>query len=64
MPAADLARIERTLSIQLDRMNVAGGLTREERPKPVDVTGMVATKVGRGSQMVRMPGEVFQRYAE
>jgi ATP-dependent RNA helicase RhlE len=61
---ADLARIERTLSIQMDRINVAGGLTREERPKPVDVSGMVATKVGRGSQMVRMPGEVFQRYAE
>ena len=61
---SDVARIERTLSIQMDRMNVAGGLTREERPKPVDVSGLVATKVGRGSQMVRMPVEVFQRYAE
>jgi len=61
---SDVARIERTLSIQMDRMNVAGGLTREERPKPVDISGLVATKVGRGSQMVRLPGEVFQRYAE
>lgn len=60
---SDLARIERTLSIKMERMGIAGDLRREERNKPVDVSGFTAKLIGKGSQMVRLPGEVFQRYA-
>ncbi len=59
---SELARIERTIGIRMDRMKVDGDLNREERPKPVDVSTFVPILVGHGSQMVRLPGEVFQRY--
>lgn len=59
---SDLARIERTLSIRMERLSVDGDLRREERPKPVDVTGFIPKLVGKGSRMVRLPGEVFERY--
>jgi ATP-dependent RNA helicase RhlE len=58
----DLAGLERTLKIKMERMKVEGSLAREERPKPVDISGYVAKPVGKGSRMVRMPGEVLQRH--
>jgi ATP-dependent RNA helicase RhlE len=58
----DLATLERTLKIRMERMKVEGTLAREERPKPVDVSNYVPKPVGKGSRMVRMPGEVLQRH--
>jgi ATP-dependent RNA helicase RhlE len=59
---SDLARIERTLQLKMRRGHIDTGLTREERAMPVDVSSMRAEPVKPGSRMVRLPGEVFQRY--
>ncbi len=58
----DLAKLERTLSIKMERMTISGELSREERVKPVDTTGYVAKAAAPGSRMVTLPGEVLQRY--
>ena len=59
---SDLARIERTLQLKMRRGQVETGLVREERAMPVDVSSMRPEPVKPGSRMVRLPGEVFQRY--
>jgi ATP-dependent RNA helicase RhlE len=59
---SDLARIERTLQLKMRRGQVDGNLTREERAMPVDVSAMRPEPIKPGSRMVRLPGEVFQRY--
>lgn len=60
---SDLARLERTLKLKLHPGHVEDGLAREERVKPVDVSSFVPVPAKSGSQMVRLPGEVLQRYA-
>jgi ATP-dependent RNA helicase RhlE len=60
---SDLARIERTLQLKMRRGQVDGDLLREERAMPVDVSAMRAEPVKPGSRMVRLPGEVLQRYS-
>jgi ATP-dependent RNA helicase RhlE len=60
---SDLARIERTLQLKMRRGQVDGNLTREERAMPVDVSAMRPEPVKPGSRMVRLPGEVLQRYS-
>lgn len=59
---SELSQLERTLNIRMERMSVEGDLLREERVKPVDASGFVATPAALGSRMVRLPGEVLQRY--
>jgi ATP-dependent RNA helicase RhlE len=59
---SDLARLERTLQLKMGRGRVDADLTREERAMPVDVSSMTAVPVRPGSRMVRLPGEVLQRY--
>jgi ATP-dependent RNA helicase RhlE len=59
----DLVKLERTLNIKMERMSVEGELEREERAGPIDTSKMVATPVAPGSRMMRMPGEVLQRYS-
>jgi ATP-dependent RNA helicase RhlE len=59
---SDLARMERTLQLKMRRGHVESDLTREERAMPVDVSAMTAVPVRPGSRMVRLPGEVLQRY--
>ncbi len=59
---SDLARLERTLQLKMGRGQVDADLTREERAMPVDVSSMTAVPVRPGSRMVRLPGEVLQRY--
>lgn len=54
--------IERTLGLKIERMLVDGELAIEERSGPVHVQG-VPVPVMPGSKMVRLPGEVLQRYA-
>jgi ATP-dependent RNA helicase RhlE len=53
--------MERTLGLQMERMNIDGDLAVEERSGPVIVEG--APIAVPGSRMVRLPGEVLQRYA-
>ena len=60
---SDLARIERTLQLKMRRGQVDGDLSREERAMPVDVSAMRPEPVKPGSRMVRLPGEVLQRYS-
>jgi ATP-dependent RNA helicase RhlE len=60
---SDIALLERTLKLKMRPGHVDAGLTREERVKPVDVSSYVAVPAKSGSQMVRLPGEVLQRYA-
>jgi ATP-dependent RNA helicase RhlE len=60
---SDLARIERTLQLKMRRGQVDGDLIREERAMPVDVSAMRPEPVRPGSRMVRLPGEVLQRYS-
>jgi ATP-dependent RNA helicase RhlE len=60
---SDIARLERTLHIKMHRGHVDADLTREERAGAVDVSSMVPTPVKPGSKVVRLPGEVLQRYA-
>jgi ATP-dependent RNA helicase RhlE len=54
--------IERTLGLKIERMRVDEELAVEERSGPVLVQGM-PVPVRPGSKMVRLPGEVLQRYA-
>ena len=54
--------MERTLGLQMERMRVDGDLAVEERSGPVVVEG-APVQVMPGSKMVRLPGEVLQRYA-
>jgi ATP-dependent RNA helicase RhlE len=58
----DLAAMERTLKLKMERMTVEGNLAREERPKQVDDSNYVPKPAGKGSRMVLMPGEVLQRH--
>jgi ATP-dependent RNA helicase RhlE len=60
---SDLARLERMLKRTMHSGQVDSGLAREERVKPVDVSSFIPMPVKAGSKMVRLPGEVFQRYA-
>jgi ATP-dependent RNA helicase RhlE len=59
----DLAKMERALSIRMERMPVHSDLTREEGVKPVDTSGYVAKQAAPGSRMFSLPGELLQRYA-
>jgi ATP-dependent RNA helicase RhlE len=59
---SDLARLERTLQLKMGRGHVDADLIREERTMPVDVSSMTPVPVKPGSRMVRLPGEVLQRY--
>ena len=60
---SDLASLERILKLKMRRGEVSLDLAREERVKPVDVSKLVPIPVKSGSRMVRLPGEVLQRYA-
>ena len=60
---SDLAKIERTLQLKMHRGHVDVDLDREERVRPVDVSSFVPVPAKPGSRMVRLPGEVLQRYA-
>jgi ATP-dependent RNA helicase RhlE len=59
----DLVKLERALSIRMERMQVHGDLTREESVKPVDTSRYTARQAAPGSRMLRLPGELLQRYA-
>jgi ATP-dependent RNA helicase RhlE len=59
----DLAKLERTLKLKVHPGHVDAGLAREERVRPVDVSTLVPMPAKAGSRMVRLPGEVLQRYA-
>ena len=59
---AEFRNLERTLGLQIQRRLVEGDLAAEERSGPVIVHGAPVTMTP-GSKMVRLPGEVFQRYA-
>ena len=59
---SDLARLERNLQLKMRRGRVDTDLDREESAKPVDVSSMVPVPARPGSRMVRLPGEVLQRY--
>jgi ATP-dependent RNA helicase RhlE len=63
MERSDLARLERTLQLKMQRGHVDADLAREERAGPVDVSSFVLVPVKPGSKVVRLPGEVLQRYA-
>src|SRR5215467_11076768 len=58
----DLARLERSLQLKMRRGQVDADLAREERTVPVDASSFVPVPVKPGSRMVRLPGEVLQRY--
>jgi ATP-dependent RNA helicase RhlE len=60
---SDVARLERTLKLKMRPGQVSLDLTREERVRPVDVSAMVPIPAKGNSRMVRLPGEVLQRYA-
>ena len=62
MERSDLSRIERTLQLRIRRENADSDLAREERAAPVDVSAYVPEPVKPGSRMMRLPGEVLQRY--
>lgn len=59
---AEFRGLERTLGLKIERMPVEGELPVEERSGPVLVQG-APVQMTPGSKMVRLPGEVFQRYA-
>jgi ATP-dependent RNA helicase RhlE len=59
---SELTRLERTLQLKMRRGQVDADLAREERAAPVDVSSLVPVPVQPGSRMVRLPGEVLQRY--
>jgi ATP-dependent RNA helicase RhlE len=59
---AEFRNIERTLGLKMERMKIDGELAAEERSGPVVVQG-APVQVMPGSKMVRLPGEVLQRYA-
>lgn len=59
---AEFRNVERTLGIKIERMPVNDDLPVEERSGPVTVHG-VPVQMSARSKMVRLPGEIFQRYA-
>ena len=59
---SEFRTMERTLGLQMERMRVDGDLAVEERSGPVVVEAAPAQAMP-GSKMVRLPGEVLQRYA-
>jgi ATP-dependent RNA helicase RhlE len=59
----DLIKLERTLSISMERIAVHGDLAREQGVKPVDTSGYIARRAAPGSRMFSLPGELLQRYA-
>jgi ATP-dependent RNA helicase RhlE len=60
---SDLASLERNLQLKIRRERAHSDLAREERVKPVDVSGYVPVPVKPGSKTMRLPGEVLQRHA-
>jgi len=59
----DLAKLERALSIRMERVETHSDLMREESVKPVDTSGYTVTQAAPRSRMFTLPGEVLQRYA-
>jgi len=59
---ADIARMERSLQRQMERISVDGDLEREERVRPVDASSFIPVPVRPGSRTMRLPGEVLQRH--
>ncbi|HEV2114237.1 MAG TPA: DEAD/DEAH box helicase [Terriglobales bacterium] len=59
----EVSKLERTLSIKMERMVVTDGLEREQRVAAVNTSDYVPRQVAPGSRMVSLPGEVLQRYA-
>ena len=59
----EVSKLERTLSIKMERMVVNDGLEREQRVAAVNTSDYVPRQVAPGSRMVSLPGEVLQRYA-
>jgi ATP-dependent RNA helicase RhlE len=59
---AEFRNLERSLGLKIERMRVDDDLPVEERSGPVVVCG-APVQMMPGSKMVRLPGEVFQRYA-
>ena len=59
---AEFRSLERTLGLKIERMSVDQDLAVEERSGPVVVQG-APMQMAPGSKMVRLPGEVFHRYA-
>ena len=59
---AEFRMLERTLGLKMERMSVDDDLPVEERSGPVVVQG-APVQIMPGSKMVRLPGEIFQRYA-
>ena len=58
---AEFRNLERTLGLNIQRIPVEANLEIEERSGPVVVHG-APVQMMPGSRMVRLPGEVFQRY--
>ena len=46
----------------LEALAGAGDLEAEERSGPVDTSNLVPTRAGKDSRMMKLPGEVLQRY--
>jgi ATP-dependent RNA helicase RhlE len=59
---AEFRNVERTLGLKIQRMPVDDDLPLEERAGPVVVSG-IPVQMSARSKMVRLPGEIFQRYA-
>jgi ATP-dependent RNA helicase RhlE len=59
---SEFRAIERTLGLEMERMRIDGDLAIEERSGPV-ILQDGPLQVMPGSKMVRLPGEVLQRYA-
>jgi ATP-dependent RNA helicase RhlE len=59
---AEFRGVERTLGLKIERIPVDDDLPLEERAGPVTVRG-VPVQMSAQSKMVRLPGEIFQRYA-
>jgi len=59
----EVSKLERTLSVRMERMPVHDDLAREERVTPVNTSEYVLRQAAPGSRMVTLPGEVLQRYA-
>jgi ATP-dependent RNA helicase RhlE len=58
----DLLKLEQTFGLKIERLTIDGELAAEERVGPIDTSKLVPTPVGNGSRMMRLPGEVLQRY--
>ena len=58
----DLVKLERTLGVKIERMTVEGDLAAEERVGPIDTSNLVPERASKDSRMMRLPGEVLQRY--